>query len=583
MNNSNWMLSKDEEFMEICRILERNGWLDEALRLKIENAFENWNSKVKSCKSRTIGEYLKEVSKKVCIVLDNFDVSDKDSEQQVNAILMQMIWEKTYSWRKPVSESVWAENEFVMNNLISVDWKMIFYVAPKLANDASFVLDCLNDLIYDGYSLTIYRMIGPELKYNEEFLINLVRLIVSKYTEMGLFEKLKSKDFREIIQNIETSCKYTSFISQFQILQHELCMLGLRNEKTENEKEAEKQKEQVNEMLQMAESLAQNPENINEGQKDNYVLMLNILKLKPDFYVLVSDRLKSSESFRREAIKCGVTQENVASEYEKILERRRNAKHQRIDREKERNKVRYGPRSEYYALVDNYLDTRESISTFCQKNNLQESTFKWIYDSVTEANPEIKERREARFAYFQNVWGHKVKWICEKILEDEAYLCELAKKEQKFVTPVELVKSSSDKRRMSEIILKAIIAGKLSVNDYIRLFAGESDYEKMMVEVNKFFCFVEELCPELKGKENLVYLARKEMYKFRVYASKFVWKEFVNTKVGYDSGDGRVDYILVTPKRLEEVINYLKNHDEYICRKTVNLAITMFCNSTWKT
>lgn len=563
-----WMLSKDAEFLEICEILEKNGWMQEDVRLKIAEGFEKWNDKGTS-------------AKKVCLVLDTFDVSNKEDEQLVSAILMQMIRNNTNSWRMAIKESIWAANEFVMNNLISIDWRMIFYIAPKLANDESFIFNYLRTKANIGRSNTIYRVIGPELKCDEEFLIKFIRLIVLKYTEKGLFVKLKDRDFTQIIKNM----KITRFVSRSQTIKRELCLLGLRND--ENAQELKMIAKAATEMNQQARNLVKSPENIKEGQKDNYVLMLNVLKLNPDLYVLASNRLKCSESFQKEAIKCGVAKEIVVGEYKKIQEHRRNAireKNQELhEQEKERKKKLYGAGSKYYALVDNFLNTHDSISTFCEENNLQESEFKQIFDSVTDENPEIRKRREERFVYFKNNWGQRVKSVCDQILQDESYLYAFAKKKQKFVTPIDLVKTSSDKRRMSENILRAIVSGKLGMNDYVRLFSCENDYEKMMHEVNKFFCFVEKVCPELTGKANLVYQARREMYKFRMYAPKFVRKEFVNTKVGYDSEDGRVDYILVTPERLEEVISYLKNHDEYICRKTVNRAITMFCNSTWKT
>lgn len=594
-----WNVFKDDDYKMMAEIISNNGG-SEGFNFAIISAFEKWHEEVEEAEKKLQKfreAYSKEQSKenqrkvdilrdelfdiqrtrkKVCMVLNYIDISIEDAEKMVSAILIKMV-SKNYEWIPLLRKTVWADNAFVMRNLIASQNIMLEAIGDKLANNSEFMLELVSTYVVPGQMWQGYVKIGYDLKYDMEFVLRFIRVIVKKYRDSENCSTLTDSEISKILKAIYgIPLANNDFLGYNQYFWREFNHLGF---------DAHTPCLYEKPIIKEAKRLAANPNLITTEYNDNYILMLNVIEINPGLYILASERLKMQENFQKEAIELGVSEEIIDAEKDKIIkqneESRLEKRRYNVKRKMEISISLYGPNSSNYALVEKYLNETLSIVDFCSQNNIDEDEFKKIYSMVTENNQEIAEKREKKVKMIRASWAKNVKGVSDRIEAEEVYIYELAKDVRLAYTPIDFVRMADNKLLVSENIIKAILSEKLSMCDFVRLFSKEYNYAKTIKAVKEFLDFVAKECPELAGAGKPIHKARMVINKLKKYEKEYRKEEFVNTKRGFLDKDGNTSFVEITDAKLEQVKSYLKAIDEFICNKTVDDTIRKFLVESW--
>lgn len=614
----NYRLQKDKEFKKVCMLLSYDQENYAEIKRVFVKAFTNWYAKLdrinlqlqkveKRKNELTYKEYneLKdyiegEKSKitntyieKFCAIIDEIPTTINGIEKIVALILKDCMSNQVRRVENWIVNTEWVNNQLVMTTIIEEKGKTIDIVPEKLANNSEFMLHFVYLYTCTKHQWGVYRKIGEELKYDINFVIEFLKTLVAKYKSMDNLLGLK-QDFFQIIKTVYDDKRLAENVFIYENYDFWNAVKELKlHEELDNktlqsmvkkftmyyDEDAKKDVIVQKTLNERIEYLVQNPDTLSRYQRDDYVLMIKLIKLNPALYVYASDRLKVKTSFANDAIKSGVDEDVTKNEKNKIVVQR--AKEKIISTEASKLQRRkkfenqFGICSVNYQKVEEYLYSSDSFEDFCLKRKVNKSEFKKIFDTVCKLNPEIASRRDERSEILQKELKEESIIVIDKLINDELYIYQFAKENTSLVKINSLVIYATDKKKIIELIFNAIISKKFSVNDYIRLFSF--DYESAIKKIYKFIRYVEREYPEWEGLNNYLYLVRKEIAGLVKYETEYRDCDFLGDKRGVTINE-ETKLVEITEERLEEIFKYLEENDEYLCNYTVNEAIKKFIN-----
>lgn len=605
------LLAKDKEFLAISKFFDISSDKEEQVRREFERAFLKWykikgrlDEQIKDLKRLQINYNSKDYYStmvrlqenkqditcsigKICTVINQIIPGNPEIDETVVKILKAVVNKRNKIAENILEGGAWTNERNAMLAMIEAKPSAINIIGTKLSNDFEFMTYIIYMFVGTSNQWRVYRKIGDTLKYNVDFLVLILKILVEKYSEKGECYKLKD-DFYKCLKNIYD----VPFNENTYILQNKRILKEIRDLKIDQYVESPLLDSVIAKVLfsndtdwikkygtveRRAAFISEDVENITEYQRDDYVLMIGLIKINVDFYTFASERLKVKESFQNDSLELGVPKEVIDSEMNKIIqERKKNRdkisegiKNKKEEKEAEVRK-RYSPESSEYLFVEQYLNSDDTISVFCSNNGLNDNYFRETLEKITSLYPDLSIKRQEKISKATEKRKEKVNQFVSKLMADKENFFNFAKNKKSNIKISDLMEYVKDKKEFANFIINMITTQRLTMNDYVRLFSLEDDYLKTIKRIQKFIKEAEKLCPELEGLGNPIYLARYEIGLLNKYETKFERSYFVGHKFGTVT-----ELVEITDERMDFILDYLNNKDEFICYNTVSEAINI--------
>lgn len=587
----------DKEFIQICDIISQNFNSSLELLRGVDYGFQKWYEELKrideeilnlnmKCENKSKADYytkkdiLKKArknhlrkSKKLCFVMKNIDSSIDDAKKLFAEIIVNFFTSADkFILQDFLEETDLGNNRYIVESII--DTKIIpinNLLGNTLRNDFDYIIGLSKTYSCTEQELAFCRAIGDELKYKEKFLLEFLRCVVKKYQAEKSLDDIDDRISYIMRIIYPGGITENPFLVNNESFYEEIKKLGLKKVMHNS----------IYSMTTKTDYIASHLDEITKWQSDNIVLMLKVIELNPNAYLYASDRLKKKDEFNKEALKLGVSKQMIEEENKKISLNHSEKYDNKSKKHHEKVSTIYGKGTLNYNLVYDYLESADSSIKYCNNNNIDEEEFHKIFENVIKCNPELEEMRKNKADIIHNEWIRKTRNHITEILNNEEYIYEFASKRTSKTRAIDLVRVAEEKKYIIEVILKAILSGKLKMYNYMILFSEEFEYSKTITSINEFFNYIEVICPELQGNGKLINLAKTEVKKLRRYEAKYSPRDFVDTKRGFIDEYNEAKIVEISEERLNEIIKYLKDNNEYICYSTVNEAINKFVKECW--